>query len=197
MIMIRMRGRLARAFPFLIVLAVGVWLWHVANGFVAARPGYAGPDLWPKAVLLLLIAAALVGALQALMRDVDDGTASALIESASRAVGREGELEADLQLEFGDPAKRQPLWAWVGIALLLGFVLIVPWVGFTLATFLVMLGIMLAAGYPRLGVAVATSAVGAFAFFFVFQRIVYVSLPLGAGPFKELSIALMAAIGVR
>ncbi len=195
--MIRMRGRLARAIPFLIVLAVGVWLWNVASGFTSARPGYAGPDLWPKAILLLLLTAAFVGALQALVRDVDDGALGALIESASRAVGREGELEADLQLEFGDPAKRQPLWAWFGIALLLGFVAIVPWIGFTPATFLLMFGIILVAGYPRPGIAAAISAVGTLAFFVVFQRIVYISLPLGAGPFKEMSIALMAAIGVR
>ena len=30
----------------------------------------------------------------------------------------------------------------------------------------------------------------------VFMRIAYISLPLGAGPFRDLSIALMRAIGV-
>jgi putative tricarboxylic transport membrane protein len=191
-----MRERLARAIPFLIVLAVGVWLWHVADGFVSARPGYAGPELWPKAVLILLLLAALVGAVQSFARAPEEGL-GALIEQASRAVGREGELEADLQLEFGDPATRQPLWAWAGIALMLGYVAVVPWIGFTIATFFLMFGIILAGGYPRPGVAAAIAAGGAFAFFFLFQRIVYVSLPMGAGPFKDLTIALMAAIGVR
>ncbi len=195
--MVRMRERLARALPFLIVLAVGAWLWLVTGGFTAARPGYAGPDLWPKAVLVLLIAAAAVGAVQAFARGLDDGAAGALIETATRAVGREGELEADLQLESGDPASRRPLWAWIGIALLLGYVAVVPWIGFTPATFLLMFGIILAAGYLKPWRAAAIAAVGTLAFFVVFQRIVYVSLPLGAGPFKELSIALMAAIGVR
>lgn len=195
--MIRMRERLARASPFLIVLVVGAWLWLVTGGFVTARPGYAGPDLWPKAILVLLIAAAAVGAVQAFARGLDDGAAGALIETATRAVGREGELEADLQLESGDPASRRPLWAWIGIALMLGFVAVVPWIGFTLAAFLLMFGIILAAGYLKPWRAAAIAAVGTLAFFVVFQRIVYVSLPLGAGPFKEISIALMAAIGVR
>ena len=195
--MTQLRGRLVRALPFVVVLAVGVWLWREAGSFVIARPGYAGPDLWPKVVLILLIGAAFVGALQALVRGSDDGAAGALIESATRAVGREGELEADLQLEFGDPARRKPVWAWVGIALLLGFVAVVPYIGFTLACFLLMFWIILAAGYPRWGVAAAVAACGTIAFFVVFQRIVYVSLPLGAGPFKDLSVALMAAIGVR
>jgi hypothetical protein len=194
--MIGMRERLVRAFPFLIVLAVGIWLWHVADGFVSARPGYAGPELWPKAVLVLLILAALTGAVQSLVRAPDEGL-GALIEQASRAVGREGELEADLQLEFGDPATRRPLWAWVGIALMLGYVALVPWTGFTIATFLLMFGIILAGGYPRPGIAATIAASGAFAFFVVFQRVVYVSLPMGAGPFKDLTIALMAMIGVR
>ena len=195
--MIQMRGRFVRALPFLIVLVAAALLWLVTGDFVTARPGYAGPDLWPKAVLVLLIAASAVGALQALLRDVDDGGAGALIETATRAVGREGELEADLQLEFGDPAKRQPLWAWVGIALLLGYVAVVPWIGFTPATFLLMFGIILAAGYLKPWRAAAIAALGTLAFFVVFQRVVYVSLPLGAGPFKDVSIALMAAIGVR
>ncbi len=195
--MIRMRERLARASPFLIVLVVGAWLWLVTGGFVTARPGYAGPDLWPKAILVLLIAAAAVGAVQAFARGLDDGAAGALIETATRAVGREGGLETDLQLESGDPASRRPLWAWIGIALMLGFVAVVPWIGFTLAAFLLMFGIILAAGYLKPWRAAAIAAVGTLAFFVVFQRIVYVSLPLGAGPFKEISIALMAAIGVR
>lgn len=195
--MTRMRVRLVRALPFVVTLGVGLWLWHVAGGFALARPGQVGPEIWPRAILVLLIASAVVGALQALVRGADEGSASALIKSATKAVGREGEIEADLQIEAGDPSKRRPLWAGVGIALLLGFVAVVPYLGFTLSTFLLMVGVILCAGYQKPLVAGITAAAGTLAFFVVFQRIVYVSLPLGVGPFKELSTALMAAFGVR
>ncbi|MSO85158.1 MAG: tripartite tricarboxylate transporter TctB family protein [Rhodospirillales bacterium] len=195
--MIRMRVRLVRALPFFIVLGVGFWLWHESRVFALARPGYVGPEVWPRAVLVLLIASAVVGAVQALVRGIDEGSASALIKSATRTVGREGEVEADLQIEAGDPSTRRPLWAGIGIVLLLGFVVIIPYLGFTLTTFLLMFGVILCAGYQRPLIAGVTAALGTLAFFVIFQRLVYVSLPLGVGPFKELSITLMAAIGVR
>jgi putative tricarboxylic transport membrane protein len=132
-----------------------------------------------------------------LVRGADESSASALIKSATRAVGREGEIEADLQIKAGDPTMRRPLWAGVGIALLLGFVAVVPYLGFTLSTFLLMFGIILCAGYQRPIIAGVTAAVGTLAFFLLFQRLVYVSLPLGIGPFKEFSTALMALLGVK
>jgi putative tricarboxylic transport membrane protein len=195
--MTRMRVRFVRALPFLVVLGAGLWLWHEAGGFAAGRPGVAGPDVWPRAILVLLIASAVVGALQALVRGAEESAASALIKSATKAVGRDEEIEADLQIEAGDPRTRRPLWAAAGIALLLGFVAVIPYLGFTLSTFLLMLGVILCAGYQRPLVAGVTAAAGTLAFFVVFQRIVYVSLPLGVGPFKELSTALMAALGVK
>ena len=195
--MTRMRVRFVRALPFFIVLGVGFWLWHESGNFALARPGYVGPEVWPRVILVLLIAAWAVGAVQALVRGIDDTSASALIKSATRVVGRDGEVEADLQIDAGDPSMRRPVWAAVGIALLLGFVAAVPYLGFAPTTFFVMFGFILAAGYQRLLIAAVTSAIGTLAFFFIFQRIVYVSLPLGVGPFKELSTTLMAVLGVR
>jgi hypothetical protein len=34
-------------------------------------------------------------------------------------------------------------------------------------------------------------------FFIVFQKVAYVSLPLGEGPFRAFSLGLMALLGVR
>ena len=195
--MIRMRVRLVRALPFFVVLGVGFWLWHESRAFALARPGYVGPEVWPRAVLVLLIASAGVGAIQALVRGIDESSASALIKSATRVVGREGEIEAELKIETGDPSRYRPLWAGAGIALLLGFVAVIPYLGFTLSTFFLMFGVILCAGYQRPLIAGVTAALGTLAFFVVFQRLVYVSLPLGVGPFQELSIALMAALGVK
>lgn len=53
------------------------------------------------------------------------------------------------------------------------------------------------AGYEKRLRAALIAAIGAFVFFIVFQRLVYVSLPMGAGPFRDLTLALMALLGVR
>jgi putative tricarboxylic transport membrane protein len=51
--------------------------------------------------------------------------------------------------------------------------------------------------YRRNGVIVSISLLGSLAFVFVFMKIVYVSLPLGIGPFQAVSVAILAALGIR
>ena len=41
------------------------------------------------------------------------------------------------------------------------------------------------------------SLIGSFGFFFIFMKVAYISLPLGQGPFKALSLLLMQWMGVR
>jgi putative tricarboxylic transport membrane protein len=187
-----------RAGPFVIVLVAGIWLWTVADGFsITTRLGRAGPDLWPKIVLVLMIGAAVWGILEALFRRRPDEDASILIANASRAAGHEDDARKDLSEATDGSGERHPRYAVAGIAAMLGYVLVIPLVGFLVATFLLLLSIMLAAGYTRLARALLISLIGALTFFFVFQRIVYVSLPLGEGPFKAMTLAIMALIGVR
>jgi putative tricarboxylic transport membrane protein len=51
--------------------------------------------------------------------------------------------------------------------------------------------------YRRIGVVLATSAIGALAFMFMFMKVVYVSLPLGVEPFAQVSFALMRIMGIK
>ena len=44
---------------------------------------------------------------------------------------------------------------------------------------------------------VAVSAIGAFALFYVFRGLVYVSLPLGAGPFHTATVWIASLLGMR
>jgi putative tricarboxylic transport membrane protein len=190
--------RLGRALPFLLVMAVGIYLFYVANQFdFAARPGRAGPDVWPKIVLGLMLLASAWGALQALLTRSDGEEMSLLVRAATRAVGRVEEARQDLDAEAGSTGKRHPLSALGAILALLAFVGCIAYVGFAVATFALMLTVMLLAGYMRPLVAALISLMGALSFFFVFQRVAYISLPLGVGPFKDLSLWLMAIIGVR
>jgi putative tricarboxylic transport membrane protein len=190
--------RLGRALPFLLVMAVGIYLYYVANQFdFAARPGRAGPDVWPKIALGLMLLAAAWGALQALLTRSEGEEMSLLVRAATRAVGREEEARQDLDAEAGSTGQHQPLRALAAILALLAFVGCISYVGFAVSTFVLMLTIMLLAGYTRPFVAASISLIGALSFFFVFQRVAYISLPLGVGPFRDLSVWLMAIIGVR
>jgi putative tricarboxylic transport membrane protein len=187
-----------RAGPFVIVLGAGVWLWTVANDFaITTRLGRAGPDLWPKIILVLMIGAAIWGIAEALFKSRPDDETSILIAKASRSAGHEKDAGQDLAAATEGSGERHPRFAAAGIAAMLGYVAIIPYVGFLIATFLLLLAIMLAAGYTRWRYATMISLLGAFVFFIVFQRIVYVSLPHGVGPFKELTLKLMALVGVR
>jgi putative tricarboxylic transport membrane protein len=122
---------------------------------------------------------------------------SLLVRAATRAIGKEEEAQQDLDAEAGSTDQRSPLRAFAAILALLAFVGCIGYVGFTVASFVLMFAIMLLAGYKRPFVAALISLIGALSFFFVFQRVAYISLPLGVGPFRELSTGLMAIIGVR
>ena len=186
-----------RAAPFMMVLGVGIWLWTVANDFaISTTLGRAGPDLWPKIILVLLIGAALWGVLEAALKSRSDDDTSILITNATRSAGHEEDARKDLEGDAADGEKR-PVFAMLGIASMLGYVAVIPYLGFIVSTFLLLLAIMTFAGYEKRLRAALIAAIGAFVFFIVFQRLVYVSLPMGAGPFRDLTLALMALLGVR
>ena len=83
-----------------------------------------------------------------------------------------------------------------GIALIAAYVLAVPYTGFFVTTAL-FLGIFPWIGGLRRPVLSAVMGIGgALALVVIFMRVAYISLPLGEGPFRALSLALMRAIGV-
>jgi putative tricarboxylic transport membrane protein len=191
-------ARLGRAAPFLLVAVICLYLFNVANQFdFVVRAGRPGPDIWPMIVLILILFASAWGAVEALLVPNDADGMSVMVRAAVRAIGREGEAERELEAEAGGDGERRPLRALAAILMLVAFVGSIAFVGFTVATFVLMFAIMLLAGYKRPLIAAVIALLGTLAFFFVFQRVAYVSLPLGVGPFKELSTTLMAIFGVR
>jgi putative tricarboxylic transport membrane protein len=84
-----------------------------------------------------------------------------------------------------------------GIGLTIAYVLALDWLGFFVATALYLALFMLVGRYRRMRVILSASVLGSLAFVIVFMKIVYVSLPLGRGPFKTLSVWLLALLGVR
>jgi hypothetical protein len=174
------RAKLVSMLPYAALLAGAAYLFHRATGLAAfGRPGQLGPDFWPKAVLgLLMITCVLEIARQALARPA--------APAAAAPVRQEEEEEP-----------RYPVLLALGIGITLIYVPGMQLLGFFAATTLYLAAFMLVGRYRRWGVVAAASVLGSLAFVFVFMKIVYVSLPLGLGPFRSLSIALMALLGIR
>lgn len=189
--------KIQRSLPFIVVMVAAVFLWSVADAFdYRPRAGRPGPDLWPKIVLGLMFLAAAWGAIVALVTPVEDDDVSIFVRLASRSVGREEEARKELEAEAAAPAGGT-IYAVGGMVALLTFVGLIPWLGFTVATFLLMWSVMMLSGLGRPAAAAFWSVLGTLAFFIVFQKIAYISLPLGEGPFRQFSLALMAGLGVR
>jgi putative tricarboxylic transport membrane protein len=177
-----MMGMLKGILPYAALLAGALYLYHEAGAFAsAARPGQLGPDFWPKAVLVLLM---VVCAYEVLRRAV-------FARAASKA------SPASDAGEDADAGARYPWLLAGGIVLTIFYVLGLDTLGFFVATTLYLALFMLLGRYRRLRVVVAASALGSLAFVFVFMKIVYVSLPLGTGPFKSLSVWILAMLGIR
>lgn len=186
-----MNQRLRAAAPYLVVLALSAYLFHLATRFqYTPRAGRLGPDLWPEAILVLTILVC-VGRIASILRD------------ASRAEGGGGLLaKVTQEVHAPDPAAdapppRHPLLLVVGIALTIAYVALLGVLGFAIATFLYLAAMMIVGRYRRFARVAAIAALGSLAFMFVFMKIVYLSLPIGVAPFETVSLALMKLMHIH
>ena len=179
--------RLRRMAPFLAITAAAAYFYWLADhlDFEAAGPRL-GPDVWPKMVLLLMMAASLFGAVRALL---------------GRDVGQGGSL-GDIVVPVGAETEAEPLprtWPSLvagGIALFIAYPFALEQVGFIVATAVLLALFMLVGRYRNYPVIAVAGAGGSLLFFFVFKKVVYLSLPLGKGPFLALSLAVMRLMGI-
>lgn len=180
--------RFRRIVPWIAIALVTLVFFQLANQFdYTPRRNRPGPDLWPKLVLVLSLATCLAGALAAWFGGGADREADLAAVLANRR--EDGPAETAT-------SGRLPL-ALAGMAAMVAYVPLLPAIGFLPATFLLMYALIRIGGYRREPLGLSVAALGALGFFFMFQRVVYVSLPLGWGPFREFSIAAMALMGIR
>lgn len=176
-----MRQRLKPMLPYAALFAGAVFLFHRTAKFASlGRPGQLGPDFWPRAVLtlLMIVCAFQIGRLAL-------AGAGAVRTAAPPKAHEEEEGE------------RYPWLLAAGIGITILYVPGMQLLGFFVATVLYLAGFMLVGRYRRPGVIAASSILGSLAFVFVFMKVVYVSLPLGAGPFLHVSTWLMAMLGIH
>jgi len=173
--------RLREIVPYAALLAAAAYLYSKAGVFAAfARPGQLGPDAWPKAILGLL---AFVCVFEIARRAWS--WRSAPVPEARRAGYDEPEPTRYPQLLAG------------GIAITALYVPGLELLGFFTCTVIYLAAFMWIGRYRSISVIAASSLIGTLAFVFVFMKVVYVSLPLGMGPFRSISTWLLAIFGIH
>lgn len=183
-----MLNRLLRASPYIVLQICVVYLYNVATRFDYSAPaGRIGPDAWPKLILVLMGGVCVYEIAKNLLVG-ESFTAAGLLDKLMKDAGAG---------EDGASQTSYPLRLWAGIGLTIAFILSIDKLGFFIATSAYLALFMAIGRYRRWGVIACTSLLGSLAIMFVFMRIVYVSLPLGTGPFLAISSALLAVMGVH
>jgi len=176
--------RLQRAAAYIIILGVAIYLWILAENFQYEHvTGRIGPDAWPKIVLVLMIATCV-------------WQISRIVVFGSQPVPAD-ELDDEVPIVPPDSGKYVYL-AWIGMAITAVYAYLMPLVGFFVSTALFIVAISAIAGRYRRPVSLTVSGlVAPIVLMFIFMRVVYISLPLGRGLFKDLSLVLLKLLGVH
>jgi putative tricarboxylic transport membrane protein len=160
--------------PYLVGLAIAAALFvYMGHLDYTARPGQLGPATWPRLVIGLMAAACLLEIARVAIggKAAPRGIAAPLEEA--------GETESE-------PARFPALVAG-GIALVGLYAVLVPVLGFLLATFLFIAAFMYLGRYRRHGAVWAISTAVTVLVGILFLRIAYVSLPRGVPPFDRIT----------
>ena len=177
-----LQARLRRSASYAVILCGAVYLYYLAGRFQFDEvPGRIGPDAWPKIVLLLLLAMCLwqIG------RIVIFGAAPVADPISDDAL--------HLTAGTGD----YTYLAVLAIGATIAYAFLLPMLGFAVATALFIIAVGYIGRYRHPLPLVATSVVAPIVLVFIFMRIVYIALPLGRGPFKELSLVLLKVLGIH
>jgi putative tricarboxylic transport membrane protein len=182
-----MSAKLARVLPHTVMLVVACLLYWAATRIDVETGGRIGPAVWPKAVIVFM---GLLCVYEIVKRLVvgSDFVARGLLSGTNAAPGQPVKREDAL------PEHHKMLAG--GIALIAAYVFTVPWIGFFTATAAFLAVFPWIGGFRRPVVSLVIGLGGALALVVVFMRVAYISLPLGEGPFRALSLGLMRLIGV-
>ena len=184
--------RLGKQVPYFIVLLIAGFLYYRATQTDFSAPGdRIGPDVWPKAVLVLAMAACAYEIAKNLLYSGEKHEIGGVLESII------GEKPSDQPPAGQEQASSHPWRLAVGAGLTVVYALAIDKLGFFLCTALFLCAFIRVGGYRRTGITLLLGVAGSLAFMLMFMKVVYVSLPLGVGIFGQFSILLMRAMGIR
>ena len=175
--------------PYLIVLvAAAALFWDALHFGFTPRGDRPGPDVWPRAIIVLVIITCAIRIVTLIRRPA--GEERGVLDEVIAGAAPESDRAAA-------PVRTYPLLLAAGIGLTIAYVALLGTLGFFVDTVLY-IAVMIRAGRYRRWSVIATTAVGgALVFMFVFMKVVYLSLPLGTAPFIAVSLALMRWMGIR
>lgn len=160
----------------LFVAALALLLALNAQTHFRSAPEELGPRFWPR----LCLAAVLV--LTAL-------DAALALWASRRPSGAIGAAAAPANMpEKSAPESLALLFA--GFLLVIAYAVATVVIGFALATMIFLVAFSYLGGYRRMRSLLAVAFGTTLALLYVFVYLVYVSLPLGLGPFLEMNVAL-------
>lgn len=189
-------SRYGALLPYVLVLAVALALtWKAMHFDFTPRGDRPGPDVWPRAILALIVVTCVVRIARVLRRKPD--AQGGVLEDVMGEALSEVDRNAPPDTEPSAPAKRYPWLLGMGIALTIAYVAALGTLGFFCDTVLYIAALTRAGRYRRWPIIVAVAVGGALVFMFVFMKIVYLSLPIGKPPFAAVSLALMQLMGIR
>ena len=178
-----------RSAPFAILFCAALYLFSLTLGFEFPRvPGRVGPDIWPQAILVLLMLACAIGIARSFFAGERPDTA----DPAAHRNAIPGEALA----EEPDVPSRYGLVI-LGLALFPIYPVALEYLGFLAATFLLMALFMWVGQWRSPAGVLGTSLIGTVVLFYLFRGIVYVSLPLGVEPFRSATVWIASAMGMR
>lgn len=190
-----MIDRLKAQVPYVVVLLIAGYLFYRTTLFGFDAPGgRIGPDVWPKAILGLMVLTCAYEIIKNLLFSDAKFQVRGVLESIVEQTPAEQIPVDDVQL----PQERTyPHLLLLGAGMTVAYALLIDKLGFFLCTTLFLAGFSWAGRYRRPGVILASSLIGSLVFMFMFMKIVYVSLPLGTGPFEQISILLMKLMRIH
>jgi len=184
-----MSPRARASLPYLVVLAGAcVLTWNTFDfGFTPSgdRPG---PEMWPRAILVLMIITCLARIGTVLRSRHDGGARAGRGDGEDQRAGAERDAAA---------ARRHPRLLMMGIGLTVAYVALLTTLGFFLDSVLYIGTLIRIGRYRRWPVIVAVAVGGAFVLMLIFMKVVYLSLPIGAPPFSAISLAMMTLMHIR
>lgn len=157
--------------PLLGILASAGLLAETRGLDEVAREGQLGPAFWPRLVLLGLA-----------------GSCAAKLLPTRRTPGAAAGLESGLP-----PISPRTLAG--AIALILLYVVAVPWLGFPIATAAFIIAFMCLGG-SRGWPVTAAGLGGTVLLLYIFVKVVYLPLPKGGGPLEAFTVGLYRLLGI-
>jgi putative tricarboxylic transport membrane protein len=172
-----------RVLPYALVFCLAGFLLYRAENFdFTARADQTGPDSWPKLILYMLMATSAFEFVRRLLAARRQSPAPITAPAVAMPFERE---PSDMRIVF------------TCVAASLVYLLLFEIVGFFCDTLVFVLALSWIGGFRRFWTALAISVTTTLLFMLVFLRVIFVALPIGIGPFEQLSTGLMRLLGVH